>query len=419
MIKVINILAHTPQEIIYQYNDPDEYKKCFPETEYLRVQEKVKWVGFFKNDWHHKWGKYIKKLDSEIEMECWRPYGKVIKKNYTKDVDGIKHRVFPSSSLKIKKVATFHRSTEMLELLKYYMKEFSGKLIIHFYGSHNTLYSWLLNRLKPINTPIIMQHLGGWFGYFDYYVNKNPLKLIPYYFERKSFSYINKYLTSSEVEFGFLEEHFKKLDFELFLNGIDFYNISIIDKFKAKQKLNISPDLKMILYVGRLTDIKNVNFLIDAYNKIKNYRSDIVLYLVGGYKHEKFYKYAIESGAHVVERSDKPIDLYFSAADAYILPATDFFINNFGGIGIAVLEALAYNTMVVSKNLKHFSNDEALNEKLGISEFSELNLHEKIIELLDREIEYSVSDICKNYYNIEDNSKKIIQLYYNLLNNFK
>ena len=74
-IKVINILHHIPNQIIKNYDDPNDLIKRFPETDFIRLDNYPYWVGFFKLDWHHQWGKIIKEESKKIEIECWRPYG--------------------------------------------------------------------------------------------------------------------------------------------------------------------------------------------------------------------------------------------------------------------------------------------------------------------------------------------------------
>ena len=334
-------------------------------------------------------------------------------------MDGILHKVFPSKEYKLRKVGSFTYSPSMLKELK---KEINNgkKLIIHFYGAHQSLITWLLLKLKPVNTIVIIQQLGGWFDCFSFDKRWNILRLIPYSLEKKAFKYVNKYLTASITEQAFLTKKFKSLDFEFFLNGIDFSLYKPGNKTNAKKDLGISSEKKMILYVGRFNSTKNVNILIDAFEKINLQYKDVVLYLIGGYKEDEYYDKAVRSGATIIERTDQSINKYFAASDVYVMPINDFGVREFGGIGIAPLEALAMNTPVISENLKHCpgSLEEIL--KLGISNINYSVLDEQIMDVLENSLKYKdCRQIAMKYFDIHKNTHYLIGLYDNLISDQK
>lgn len=415
-MKIINILTHVPPAEIFSNKTPEEIKARYASSEFVDIDTWPFTIGFFRLDWHHRWGSFIKKLSPEIEMECWRPYGTIIKKVYDKDVDGILHRVFPSTSIKIKKVGHYETSRLMLSELR---KEISkGKVILHFYGSNAAIIFWLLNKLKPIGTPVILQHLGWSFSYFEYKYKNKPLKLIPYFFQRKALKYVNLYLTASRVEEDFMRENFKKLKIEFFLNGIDFAELPSISKKQARESLNIPTDKKIILYVGRFYSTKSVDRIINAYNAIKE-AIDCQLLMVGGYKEDEFYKLATESGATIVLRTDNPIYNYFAAADIYVMPIKDKMHQDFAGFGIAPIEALAYGTAVISPNLKHFAgNNSELNE-IGYIMNDDSNLESMLSQALqyDAKDSETCSMLAHKYYDIEKNSLKLLEHYNDLVLN--
>lgn len=408
-MKIINILTHTPQKEIYKYRNPLEYVQRFPETEYIQINKKPYWVGFFKLDWHHRWGKYVKKLAPQFEVECWRPYGNTIDQVYEKDVDGLKHKIFPSTEIRIKKYGTIEHSKLMLEELKKEIKE--NKIIIHFYGCHTTFNTWLLNKLKPIDVPVILQQLGGGFFYFVFRYKKNPFMLLNYFFEKKSLKYVDYYLTASKIEEQFIVRKFPSLNFEFFLNGIDFDEFKLIDKKKAREILGIPLEKKIILYVGRLSRLKSVDKIIAVYKKLKEKNNNIELYLVGGYESDELYNIALTSGAKIVLRSDKPIHNYLAAADVYLLPIEDPIVRDFGGFGIAPIEALAFNTPVISPNIIHFPSESDVS-KLGFP-MNTNNLFEAIEHVLTKG-DYETRTIVQEHFDIIKNTQRLIKIYENV-----
>jgi glycosyltransferase involved in cell wall biosynthesis len=412
-MKVINILCHPPQDVLWEYTSPEEYIKRFPLTDFIKIDEYPYWIGFFRLDWHHKWGSYVKRLAPAIEMECWRNYGNKINKVYQKEVDGILHKVFPSSSIQIKKYGAISRSYLLLRELKKEIEH--NKVIIHFYGSHNPLITWIINNLKTRHTPVILQNLGGWFSWFDWEYNNNPLKLIPYFFERRMLNKVSLYLQASMVEEDFLNRNFPKLKCKFLLNGIDFNQFVPRPKNIAKKELGVAPNKKMILYVGRLTDVKNVNHLINAFIKLKKNNDDLLLYLVGGYKDEKYYEFGKKAGAVIIERTDDSIDKYFATADVYVMPITNIMVKEFGGIGIAPLEALAMNTPVISENLKHCPGTLDEISQLGISKINYNSLDQHILEILNNPSKYkNCRQVALKYFSINDNTSQLLDIYKNL-----
>ncbi len=405
-MKIINILPHIPADVIYKYTSPEEFIKRFPYTKFIEIETFPYWVGFFQKDWHCLWGKYIKNLASDLEIECWRPYGDKIDKVYEKKIDGILNRVFPSSSFNIKKIGSINKSPLMLEYLKNEMK--SERVVVHFYGSHNPLITWILLKLKPQRNKIILQHLGWGFSWFEFIYRKNPLKLIPYFFEKKVLKYVGLYLTASKVEEKFLKKKFPKLRCEFFYNGIDIEKTPLIPKCEARKRLNIPLHKKVVLYVGRYYSTKNVGQIIKTFIELKLKDNDIELFLVGGYENDELYQQAVDSGANVILRQDKPITDYFAAADVYLMPINDPMHRDFAGFGIAPMEALAQNTPVISPNLIHFENHNDIVD-LGIRSESISTLADDINLIFNKE--YNTRHYIKKYLNLKKNSKKLIDFY--------
>ena len=97
--KIIIILSHEPTNLLFNEDlNLDEMRKKW-DFEYSDIIEKIRRVFFFREDFHHIIGKLIKNKYHDIKVECWRPYSNKIKNIYEKDIDGIKHRLFPYKKL--------------------------------------------------------------------------------------------------------------------------------------------------------------------------------------------------------------------------------------------------------------------------------------------------------------------------------
>ena len=107
---------------------------------------------------------------------------------------------------------------------------------------------------------------------------------------------------------------------------------------------------------------------------------------------------AIDAGANVVLREDKPITEYFAAADVYVMPVNDPIPRDFGGFGIAPMEALAQNTPVISPNIVHFESD--ANVYLLGHNLNNHSIENAIKDMLYNEKKYSTRAIIKYYLDI-------------------
>lgn len=65
------------------------------------------------------------------------------------------------------------------------------------------------------------------------------------------------------------------------LNGCDFSIFHPIDRGKARQRLQITPDAEMLLYVGRLDLRKGLMELVDAAVRLRRHRPRLSVYMVG------------------------------------------------------------------------------------------------------------------------------------------
>jgi len=65
-------------------------------------------------------------------------------------------------------------------------------------------------------------------------------------------------------------------------NGIDLSDyVDLPPKFSFKENFNIPKDLKIVLYLGRIHEIKGIDFLVKAYAKLIEKFKDILLVVVG------------------------------------------------------------------------------------------------------------------------------------------
>ncbi len=121
-------------------------------------------------------------------------------------------------------------------------------------------------------------------------------------------------------------------DMKLLFIGVDEDDFANFDKAKEKKEM-ISQypkvkDKKILLFVGRIGEEKNVGFLLNAMKRITSTRDDVHLFLVGGGSHFEYFKEMAsnfgldEKTTFVGSIAHKDIRRYYALADVFTFPST-------------------------------------------------------------------------------------------------
>jgi glycosyltransferase involved in cell wall biosynthesis len=413
--KIISILASSPTQdkLIKRFNNIDKYfnhyKNNIGGIDYLDVEEPIKKVFFYHQDFSVMQAKEILKRTDKYNIECWRPYIG-INITYSKIIDGITHKIIPQ-----------YKKKDILGRSKLVSKDFDRELkkeiqkgnvlVIHSYPGSFITKIWL--HLKPVNIPVIAIHRGGSLLNFQ---KKNGYKkftsFIKHRWELKCLrDYIDYFLETCKVQANYLEKKGIEKVINLYPNGVDFELFTpTYNKIEIKDKLGLPIDKKIILYVGRFTRVKDVDFLLETYNELKNDRNDIQLLLIGGNIEDEFYDMGVKAGAVMIERlSQEKLVEYQQVADVYLLPIRNNLLINFAGIGSAVIESLACGVPAISDNLIHFEGGEKEINKVGRLLGDKETLKNNINYLLDHPEEFTeVREYAGKYYEKGICTKKLI-----------
>lgn len=134
-------------------------------------------------------------------------------------------------------------------------------------------------------------------------------------------------------------------------NGIDLENYGNQCRNEMRNKMKIRPADKIIIYVGRLHQIKGIEYLIKALEILKVQSFDFKLLVVGyGDRKSELEKMASNLGLEdeiifvgKVPNSDVP--KYLSAADIFVLPSLS------EGFPTVILEAMASGLPIIATNV--------------------------------------------------------------------
>jgi teichuronic acid biosynthesis glycosyltransferase TuaC len=135
-------------------------------------------------------------------------------------------------------------------------------------------------------------------------------------------------------------------------NGVDFSIFNHQDQSQGRSTLKISYTGKIILFVGRLVQVKGLVYLIEAVARLKKkYAADFRVYLVGdGPLKSTLQKMACDFGAvdrieFAGERGHSEIPFWYAASDVFCLPSKN------EGCPSVILESLASARPVVASRV--------------------------------------------------------------------
>ncbi len=199
-----------------------------------------------------------------------------VKDNYNVDVDGIKVFYFKNLSNDIKTKLTIDTPISLIGYLKRNINDFD---IIHIHEHRHSLAIATHRYAKKNNVPYVLQAHGSVLPFFQ----KEKLKEI---FDKLwGFDILHDadcIFALTEVEKQqYLKMGVDETKIEIVPLGInlDEYN-DLPDKGKFKSKYDIQENEKLIVFLGRIHEIKGLDLLIKAFNKIQN--DNVKLAIIGG-----------------------------------------------------------------------------------------------------------------------------------------
>lgn len=198
-------------------------------------------------------------------------------------------------------------------------------------------------------------------------------------------------------------------------NAIDAVKFEFNQTKREQVRHDLGVDNKYVIgHVGRLTEPKNHDFLIDVFYKMKANRNDLVLLLVGDGNlrnsiENKIEKLGINDSVVLVGSRSNTYD-YYQAMDLFVFPSL------WEGLGIAVIEAQAAGLYcVVSERIPEEVD-------IGADLIKTLNLSDGVtawahainsIKIEHREGKFDL--VKRAGFDISDNAKKIEEFYLKLV----
>jgi glycosyltransferase involved in cell wall biosynthesis len=285
-------------------------------------------------------------------------------------------------------------------LLAKYITDYQKIPLVYTHHTHYPEYAKFYLKERVI-TPFLARFFSGW------YANLADAIIAPSYKMKK-----------------FLREYGVKKNRPIYIlpTGI---NLQIFRESKEvglnfRKKLYISPEAKILLFVGRMGKEKNPEFLLKALKETLNKKGDIILLMIGdGPFLKELQKMArrMKIEEKVIFRGAVPykeIPFYYQASDIFVFSSlTDT-------QGIVILEALACGLPVVALKDDAFEEMVIDNENgFLVKKFLPEIFAERVLKILDDSVIYqSFSDNSRKIahnFSEENQAKKLLNIYKSLI----
>lgn len=357
----------------------------------------------YEDDWHVRIATNLKIVKKQLNVECWRPERSLKKTYIRKGKEGIIFRIFPSFYYNIKFELSIQLIKELIKLLK---KE---KFIIHLHGLYN-LHTYLILLIFGRKIPIIVQSHGGFPAYIKYRRRRNAFKiyhLLLSFLEKKVFKFGTLYFCLNKTEEEFFKSKFGKKKVIIQSMGVDFKVFKPLNKDKAVELLNLDKNKSYLLYVGRLSENKGLEYLLFALKDLIKLKKDILLLIIGEGEYKNYLQKIIinlqiqKYVKFIGYVRNIHLPLWYNAVDVVINPSLS------ESFGVVAIEALACETPFIGTKvgympeiIKNFGGGITIPPK-NSSEIKNAiltilnNKHIISFNRVDGEVNYSLEKIIK------------------------
>ena len=242
----------------------------------------------------------------------------------------------------------------------------------------------------------------------DFYANRLIHKSIQPITNRATLTYLKLYQKQADLIFVrtkefyqiMLDRGYPEAKIKMYQGGVNSekYNPSYKD-MNIWSHFGIDSNKKIILFVGRITNMKDIHLLLDAYNKYKWENTELVL--VGdGPEYKTYYtKYTstLKNVHFLGTQTGEVLQKIYASANLYILPSSS------ETLGKTVLEAMSSGLPVIVSN------------KGGPQDYVQDGITGKIFATGNMEsLANTLNDCINNKYNLKqmgDDARKFIMQY--------
>lgn len=216
---------------------------------------------------------------------------------------------------------------------------------------------------QGINAGIVSLITGIPFAYMNHASDVEVLRKIPligriivrYFSKRAKAITTSGKRTFDKFKWFFNEEDIKKVNLKIIPMGIDFSKYDQVSQNKSELKIRYSVnEKKVVLFIGRLVEVKGVSYLLKAFKILHDEYNDMVLIIAGVGQHRA----KLEEEASNLKISNQVIFTGFISgqkktdflhlADILIIPSIITKEGHAEGLPVVLMEGLAAGKLIVA-----------------------------------------------------------------------
>lgn len=232
----------------------------------------------------------------------------------------------------------------IINFVKHFKKNYDFDLIYCPWVYPDGFAAALICRL--LNKPLILHASGSDINYFTRFLIRR--KLISYALKcSEHILVVSNALKEKLIDLGIDDNRISVVH-----SGVDLEKFYPMDMFYAREKCNLPREKKIVLFIGRLSEEKGVNYLVEAFSILcRNNLNDIYLVIIGEGSCKKKIMDKIlssklnESTLMVGLKNHEEIPRWINAANLVCLPSLR------EGFPNVLLESLACGRPVVASNV--------------------------------------------------------------------
>lgn len=310
--------------------------------------------------------------------------------------------VYKLNKIWIRQPFDFIKEGKALDL---FFKEHNDYKVIHMHSSSKNYL--VLKYAKKYGIPIRISHAHA----SDFQSESSIKKIVGNALKPQLVKYSTNFFACSKDagEWLFGNKIVNSKKFSVIKNGVDYirFKFNKENREQIRKEYNIKDKDILIGHIGRFTQVKNQNFIVDILFELLKYNINYKVMFIGegvleNQIKEKVNKYGLSNNV-IFAGYQSDVSKYLSAFDLFILPSL------YEGLGLVLIEAQA-------NGLPCIATQQTIPDDVKVStnfSFIELDVNQWVKQITNTDIkrENNYDRLKDKGYLIEDSIEKLIEVY--------
>ena len=402
--KIINIIPHPPAYEAYRNDPKPEINWDVPDGE---------WAGIWGYSWPDQLGNAVLSQSNKFDYEVWQPdlrADKIYSHTYG---NGLSHYLFPGQKI-VKYMGLKKTSVIISDKILEQLFRYDQNVILHL-NNINNYFNYLI--LENTSLPSIVQiHSREVLPSVNRFkIRKNILKNIYY---NKLYNILKNKdriaLIYNNSFSGVKLSSYNPLICERLFLGTYFDKWVPGNKTDAKRYYKCNPDVTVISVASRLVDLKQIDKLIEIFNKLdEQYHFRL---LIAGNGSPEYEKYLFRIAEKLINKNKLEFLGYVKGNDLLKLyQASDLFISSSTKEGgpVSVMNAVACEVPVLCTRVGGVDDIMAeYNAGILVNPFDYKQWEKELIAVMEgKEVKILDREIARQYFHWPNIARRFVDIY--------